>query len=63
MFGLVYIFTKAGLRLGLLLLETGILLWVVSCVSGRTDFAALSAEIIKGSTALIAITILLYLWG
>ncbi len=63
MFEVVYIFTKAGLRLGLVLLNADIILWVSSCVFGRKDFAALSIEIIKGSTALIAITIILYLWG
>ncbi len=51
-----------GVFLGIAFLNAGIVMWLISGVSGNKNGSRLSGEIVKASVILVAFAFLVYIW-
>lgn|GEM_PF-5362383 len=53
---------RMGVSLGIVLLNAGIMMWLVGRIRGNRNASRLAGEIVKASAVLVALAFLVYIW-
>ena len=51
-----------GIALGIIFLNVGVMMWLISKLNGNRNADRLSGDIIKASIMLVAVAFLVYVW-